>query len=107
MAISEERLSSLLDYCRLPDADALAPGDAELLEVFYSAAVAYMTEAGVPEPKNDARYDLCVNALVLDMYDNRGSQSTQNLQTYQNPTFRAVLNQLKLDAMVHESDEEG
>ena len=103
--ISEARLRSLLDYCRLPDADALAPGDADLLGVFYSAAVAYMTEAGVPEPESDARYDLCINALVLDMYDNRGSQSTQNLQTYQNTTFRAILNQLKLDAAVRDSEE--
>ena len=103
MALSETRLEEILSYCRIPPAEELPEGELALVEVLYDAAVQYMAEAGVAESE-DSRYRLCVNALVLDLYDNRGSQSTQNLQTFENPTFRRMLNQLKLDAAVHVSN---
>lgn len=108
MAVSEERWTALLAYCRL-DKNALEPGDTMLLETLYRAATGYLQQAGVPEPDADtarrAQYDLCVNALVLDGYDRRAANGTGAVQ--ENPTFRRLLNQLKLTEPVSDSDTEG
>jgi hypothetical protein len=103
MALSEERLERLLIYCRM---DGLMPGEELLLESLYDDAVAYMAGAGVAEPKEAGRlaqFDLCVDALVLDAWDSRGSH-IMGQGLVENPAFRRRLNQLKLTEPVLGSD---
>lgn len=58
-----------------------------------------MAQAGVAELEEGtprrAQYDLCVNALVLDAWDRRDI-SFVGTSTAENPSFRRLLNQLKL-----------
>ena len=100
--LTDERKASLLAYCRI---DVLEPGETVLLETLYDAAVAYMEQAGIKNPSIDAprtaQYDLCVNALVLDAWDHRGTQ-TFGQSLAENPVFRRRLNQLKLTEPVSE-----
>lgn len=86
-------------YCRI---DELLPEDEPVLEEMYQAALSYMEEAGVSEPENGtprrAKYNLCVNALVLDDWDRRGTMDAgkSTYQITENKSFRKRLNQLKL-----------
>ena len=102
MALTDERRAALLAYCRIDELDA---GDAALLESLYEDAAAYMAEAGVSEPDagtgRAAQYDQCVNAMVLDAWDHRGTQ-TAGQALVENPAFRRRLNQLKLTEPVSE-----
>lgn len=99
--MTEERKATLLAYCRLEEDEV----DADLLQMMYDDAVDYMAGAGVAEPEENtarrAKFDMCVNALVLDAHDNRGTQMGANLQ--ENKAFRRRLNQLKLTEPVPES----
>lgn len=100
--MTDERKATLLAYCRL-EKDEVDPG---LLEMLYEDAVDYMAGAGVSVPEEGsgrrAKYDMCVNALVLDAHDNRGTQMGANLQ--ENKAFRRRLNQLKLTEPVSNLD---
>ena len=103
MALSAERMERLKLYCRMDD---LVDGEELLLESMYEAAVAYMADAGVAVPKDAARlaqFDLCVDALVLDAWDSRGTH-VMGQALAENPAFRRRLNQLKLTEPVSESD---
>ena len=105
MELTPERKAALLAYCRI---DALEPGEETLLETLYAAAVAYMNQAGVSEPKDGtprrSQYDLAVNYLVLCSYDQRDMVITGTIVA-DNPAFRRILNQLKLtEPVVSESD---
>lgn len=96
--------SRLMAYCRI---DALEEGEELLLQGLYNAAVSYMEQAGVSEPKEDtprrAQYDLCVNYLVLDGYDRRGAQVEGSVSD--NPQLRRMIVQLKLtEPAVSDSD---
>lgn len=95
MAMTEERKTALLAYCRI---DALENGEEPLLQGLYEAAVSYMDQAGISEPEEGtarrSQYDLCVNALVLDAYDRRGAQSEGNVG--ENPMLHRMITQLKL-----------
>jgi len=101
--LTEARRAELLAYCRI---DELGPGEAALLEGFYLDAVSYMADAGVSEPPagtaRRAKYDLCVNALVLDSWDRRGTQ-TGGQQLADNPAFQRRKNQLKFTEPVPDS----
>lgn len=96
--LTDERRASLLAYCKLTefgdDQEVLA-----LLETFYGAAVGYLAQAGIsPPPKGTARraqYDLCINHLVLDSWENREVAYTGTV-TVDNPAFRRTVTQLKL-----------
>lgn len=96
MALTEERRTALLAYCRIED-----PTQEELLtlEGLYDAAVGYLEQAGVAQPREGtprrAQYDLCVNYLALDGYDRRDMTITGTIVN-ENPAFRRLLNQLKL-----------
>ena len=108
MELTPERKAALLAYCRI---DALEPGEDTLMETLYSAAVAYMDQAGVSEPKEGtprrAQYDLAVNYLVLNAYDQRDTVITGTIVA-DNPAFRRLLNQLKLtEPVVSDSDTPG
>lgn len=103
MAWNDAVKSRLMSYCRI---DALEEGE-ELLQGLYNAAVSYMEQAGVSEPKEytprRAQYDLCINALVLDGYDRRGAQVEGSVSD--NPQLRRMIVQLKLtEPAVSESD---
>ena len=103
MALSPERKERLMLYCRM---DALVDGEAFLLESMYEAAVAYMADAGVERPADTGRlaqYELCVDALVLDAWDSRGTH-TMGQGLVENPVFRRRLNQLKLTEPVSDPD---
>lgn len=108
MKLAEARKAALLAYCRI---DALEPGEETLLETLYAAAVAYMEQAGVSEPKDGtsrrAQYDLAVNYLVLNSYDQRETAVSGTIVS-ENPAFRRIMNQLKLtEPVVSESDTTG
>lgn len=96
MALTPERLASLLAYCRIEE-----PTDEEqaTLETLYDAAVSYMDQAGIAQPPEGtprrAQYDLCVNFMVLRDFDLRDAVITGGTVT-DNPAFRSMLNQLKL-----------
>lgn len=94
MALTGERLAALMAYCRLDETDGEMVSQ---LEGMHAAAVGYMTAAGISEPPETSprrgAYDLCVNALVLDSWDNRGTQTEKPRS--ENPAFRRILNQLK------------
>lgn len=95
MTAFEERRAALVTYCRL---DELTADEEALLESCYEDAVSYMTTAGVAEPTTAPRlaaYNLCVNALVLDAWDHRGTQ-TGDKALVDNPAFRRRIDQLKL-----------
>lgn len=101
--LSEERMASLLAYCRIeePTADELIT-----LEGLYDAAVGYLARAGVAEPEagttRRAQYDLCVNFMVLRDFDQRDAQVSGTVSD--NPAFRRLINQLKLTEPVSDSD---
>ena len=102
MELTAKRKAALLAYCRI---DELSEDDAELLASMYFDAVDYLAGAGVFAPTEGsgraAKYDQCVNALVLDAWDHRGTQ-TAGQALVENPAFRRRLNQLKLTEPVSE-----
>lgn len=98
MALTEERKAALLAYCKLAEL-AEDPEVQLLIPAFYAAAVSYLEGAGVSEPASGtsraAQYDLCVNAMVLDAWDNRDTKEATT-QAAENPAFRRMITQLKL-----------
>ncbi len=106
MALTEERKASLLAYCKLTEL-AEDPEVQMLIPIFYAGAVSYMEDAGIAEPalntNRAAKYDLCVNAMVLDAWDNRDTKEPIS-QAAENPAFRRILNQLKMSEPVSKLD---
>ena len=107
MALSDERRESLLAYCKLTEL-ADDPEVKLLIPIFYAGAVGYLEGAGVTRSESDtnraALYDLCVNAMVLDAWDNRDTKEPVS-QATENPAFRHSLNQLKrTEPVVSDSD---
>ena len=97
MALSEERLAGLLAYCKLTEL-ADDPEVQTLIPAFYDSAVEYLADAGIQEPAEGAaraRYDLCVNYLVLAAFDQRDA-AVVGSNVVDNPIVRRMLNQLKL-----------
>lgn len=96
MALTDARRAEIMAYCRI---DELEGGEAVLLASMYEDAVSQMEDAGVQPPESGtpraAKYDQCVNAMVLDAWDHRGTQ-TAGQALVDNPAFRRRLNQLKL-----------
>lgn len=90
------RKALLKAYCHLDD---LSADDEKLLERFYYEAIGYMRGAGVDapdaaaDPERAAMYDTCVDALVLDAWDNRRPSVTGQL--FENPVWNLKKNQLK------------
>ena len=104
--LTKERQAALLAYCKLTE----LAGDPEvqtLIPLFFSAAVSYMTQAGISEPEEGtprrAQYDLCINHLVLDSWERRDTAITSTVVT-DNPAFRQMINQLKLTDTKNVSD---
>ncbi len=86
MEQAETGLAGLLAYCRLDDPE---PEQLAVLELCRRAAGAYLKGSA-----RRAQYDLCLWALTLDSYDQRGAQQDQPLKP--NPALRQLINQLKL-----------
>jgi hypothetical protein len=104
MALTDERLAELLAYCKLtelsddPEVELLIPS-------YYEAAVDYMEDAGIRQPVNTgrlAKYNLCVNAMVLDLWEHRDTKEPTAVA--ENPVFRRYINQLKQTEPVSYSD---
>lgn len=89
------RMARLMAYCRL---DELTDEENDLLRSMLATAQGYLYAAGVEAPADGdpraAVYESVCNALVLDDWDNRGSQSA-GYTISENPAFRRKLNQLK------------
>ena len=102
MELTEARRAELMAYIREDDLDDA--GNA-LLESMYFDAIGYMEDAGDsmqdPGTKRRHQYDQCVNSLVLDAWDHRGTQTDGSALT-ENPAFRRKINQLKLTEPVPE-----
>ena len=102
--MEEARKQALMAYCRIDD---LAPGEESLLETMFRSAVDYMTNAGIVQPEagtdRAAQYDLVVNAMVLDGWDNRGGQCAGVTLT-DNPFLRRLITQMKLTEPVSNLD---
>ena len=105
MDISTERWEELLAYCRVTE-DELTDVEQRMVKRFYAAALAYMEQAGISEPAagtyRRGQYDLIVNAMVLDAYDQRDMHATVALQP--SPAFCRIINQLKLTEPVPNLD---
>ena len=97
-ALTEERRAALLDYCKLTEL-ADNPEVQTLIPLFFSAAEGYLAQAGISLPAEgtprQAQYDLCVNYLTLNFWDNRDTSYTGTV-TVDNLVFRQMVNQLKL-----------
>ena len=94
--MDETRKLELMAYCHLDD---LSKEDELLLESFFYGAEEYLRGADVPEPKDTGKkaiYDLVVNAMVNDAWDNR--RSTVTGQLFENPVWNRMKNQLKFSA---------
>ena len=102
--MTDARLAEVMAYCRIETDDPMELG---LIRSLACAAESYLTQAGVSLPVEGTvrrcQYDLLVNAMVLDGYDNRGSQSVGHTLS-ENPVFRRMLNQMKLSEPVSEVD---
>lgn len=98
MSASEERLAGVLAYCKLTEL-ADDPEVQSLIPALYEAAVGYMTNAGVSQPKEGTpramQYDLAVNYIVLDAWERREASMVATVVA-DNPAFRRLINQLKL-----------
>ena len=96
--MDEKRKASLLAYCKLTEL-ADDPEVETLIPVLYDAAVGYMTNAGISRPEEGtpraAQYDLCINHLVLNMWEHRGTAVVATVVA-DNPAFWQLINQLKL-----------
>ena len=103
----QQMKAGLMAYCVIGEPISV-DDDAELYECFLSA-VSYMQEAGVSLPDADkdplrrAKYNRCLKALVLDEWDNRGTQVSSSSVT-DNPSWQRKKNQLKWTEPVSDSD---
>ena len=101
------RRAALLAYCRI---DELSSEEEPVFDGMVQAAVSYMEQAGIAEPEagtpRRGQYDLCLSALVLDAWDRRGTAVAEK-SAVDNPSFRRMINQLKLTAPVSNLDTGG
>ena len=104
--LTSERKAVLMAYCKLDD---LTEGEERLLQRFYDGAVERLAKAGVSQPAEgtgrEAQYDGLVDAIVLDNWDNRGTQT--EIAMPENRAFRQSLNQMKLTEPVSNLDTGG
>lgn len=107
MAAFSDRQASILSYCRIDDP---TPEDLSLLEGFHADAVSYMEGAGVAEPEAGSarlpQYNTCILAMVLDAWENRGTQTSDKVFA-DNLAFRRRLNQLKRTEPVRSNSDTG
>ena len=97
-SLTPERQASLLAYCKLTEL-ADDPEVQTLIPMMYEAAVGYMEDAGINVPESGttraARYDLCVNYMVANAWDQRDIAVVGTV-VEENRKYREYLEQLKL-----------
>lgn len=99
-----EVLPRLIAYCRIDE--PVLEGDKMLLEHIYHAAVGELATLGVEEPPGGtehvpkrALYNICIDHLVLSMWDVRSAVVDKTM--VENPAFTHKLNRLRLDSACH------
>ena len=90
-AALEERLDACKRYMKV-DYDE----DDELIAVLMQANDAYLSSAGVRRDVCPAQHDLIVQAMTLQMYDARGTDTPQQALETVPPLVRQMFNQLKI-----------
>lgn len=94
------RIEALL-YCKL-DEDLEMSNDSRTFDTCFQSAINYLDGAGIPFPAPEtssdrvAQYQMCLNVLTLDAWDRRAATISGSVS--ENPSFRRMLNQLKLTA---------
>lgn len=90
-AALEERLDACKRYMKV-DYDE----DDELIAGLMQANDAYLSSAGVRRDVSPAQHDLIVQAMTLQMYDARGTDTPQQALETVPPIVRQMFNQLKI-----------
>lgn len=94
--------SRLTAYCRIDE--PMPPTDELLLQDIYHAAVGELASHNVEEPPTGeehiprrALYNICVDSLVLSMWDSRAAVVEKAM--VENPAFTSKLNRLKMHSV--------
>lgn len=90
-AAQDERLAACKRYMRVDYED-----DDELIAGLMQANDAYLSSAGVRRDVSPAQHDLIVQAMTLQMYDARGTDTPQQALETVPPIVRQMFNQLKI-----------
>lgn len=90
-ALAKERLAACKKYMRV-DYDE----DDELIAGLMMSNDAYLAGAGVRRDVSPAQHDLIVQAMTLQMYDARGTDTPQQALETVPPVVRQMFNQLKI-----------
>ena len=90
-AAQDERLAACKRYMRVDYED-----DDELIAGLMMANDAYLSSAGVRRDVSPAQHDLIVQAMTLQMYDARGTDTPQQALETVPPIVRQMFNQLKI-----------
>lgn len=90
-ALAEKRLDACKRYMKV-DYDE----DDELIAGLMQANDAYLSSAGVRRDVSPAQHDLIVQAMTLQMYDARGTDTPQQALETVPPIVRQMFNQLKI-----------
>lgn len=90
-ALAKERLAACKKYMRV-DYDE----DDELIAGLMMSNDAYLAGAGIRRDGNEAQHDLIVQAMTLQMYDARGTDTPQQALETVPPLVRQMFNQLKI-----------
>lgn len=90
-AALEERLDACKRYMKVDYDD-----DDELIAGLMQANDAYLSSAGVRRDVSPAQHDLIVQAMTLQMYDARGTDTPQQALETVPPIVRQMFNQLKI-----------
>ena len=90
-AAQDERLAACKRYMRVDYEE-----DDELIAGLMQANDAYLSSAGVRRDVSPAQHDLIVQAMTLQMYDARGTDTPQQALETVPPIVRQMFNQLKI-----------
>lgn len=90
-AALEERLDACKRYMKVDYEE-----DDELIAGLMMANDAYLSSAGVRRDVSPAQHDLIVQAMTLQMYDARGTDTPQQALETVPPVVRQMFNQLKI-----------
>lgn len=90
-ALAQERLEACKRYMKVDYEE-----DDELIAGLMQANDAYLSSAGVRRDVSPAQHDLIVQAMTLQMYDARGTDTPQQALETVPPIVRQMFNQLKI-----------
>lgn len=90
-ALAQERLEACKRYMKVDYEE-----DDELIAGLMMANDAYLSSAGVRRDVSPDQHDLIVQAMTLQMYDARGTDTPQQALETVPPIVRQMFNQLKI-----------